>query len=374
MAVSYAGWIEYMFWKSGNSGIPLSGTFELTSRCNLDCKMCYIHKRANDKAAMSKELSTQQWLSYAKEAKEQGMLLLLLTGGEPLLRKDFKEIYTECRKMGLLISLNTNGTLIDEEMVEFFKQDPPLRVNLTLYGASSETYEALCGDPTAYERAHKAVLMLKEAGIRVKINYSATPQNIHDIPKIYEFVKDHELMMQLATYMFPPVRACEHGNCSAERLTAVQSAEVLWNYDRLRFTEEALKQRVSDLLAGKSVDDPDKECQELPTERIRCRAGSTTFWVTYAGEMRPCGMMQVPTVDMLKCGFKKAWELIRQERENIMIPAKCTACQWKNACEFCPATCYAENGTYEESPEYICEKTKSYLKMGDEWLNGMTVE
>lgn len=368
MAVSYTQWIEYMFWKSGKSGIPLSGTFELTSRCNLDCKMCYIHKRANDAAAIKQELTTEQWISMAKEAKEQGMLLLLLTGGEPLLRKDFKEIYTACRKMGIIISLNTNGTMITEEMVEFFKKDPPIRVNITLYGASAETYKELCGDPTAYERAYKAVEMLTEAGIRVKINYSATPQNIQDIEKVYKFANDQELLMQLATYMFPPIRACEHGTCSAERLSAKEAAEVLWNYDCMRFPEEILKKRVSDIFAGKSVDDPDKECQELPTERIRCRAGHTTFWVTYDGQMRPCGMMQVPTVDVMGAGFEKAWEQIRQEREKIMIPAKCTACQWKNACEFCPAMSYAENGVYEQSPDYICEKTKAYLEIGYDWL------
>ena len=207
MGISYAQWIEYMFWKSGNTGIPLSGTFELTSRCNLDCKMCYIHKKENDTSAIKNELSAEQWINVAKAAKDQGMLLLLLTGGEPLLRKDFKEIYTQCRKMGLLISLNTNGTMLNETMVEFLKQDPPFRVNITLYGASAEAYEALCGDKTAYERARKAVLLLKDAGIRVKINFSATPQNAHDLPAIYQFAREQELPIQAATYMFPPVRA-----------------------------------------------------------------------------------------------------------------------------------------------------------------------
>ena len=102
------------------------------------CRMCYIHKRANDQTAIQGELSASDWINYAKEAQKSGMLLLLLTGGEPLLRPDFREIYTACINLGILISINTNGTLIDESMVEFFKKNPPLRVNLTLYGASPE--------------------------------------------------------------------------------------------------------------------------------------------------------------------------------------------------------------------------------------------
>lgn len=368
MAISYTKWIESLFWKSENTGAPLSGTFELTARCNLDCKMCYIHKKANDMAVRKQELSAQQWIALAKGAKEKGMLLLLLTGGEPLLRSDFKEIYQKCHDMGLLISLNTNGTLLNQEMVEFLKESPPLRVNITLYGASKESYKALCADESAYERAYQAVSMLREAGIRVKINYSAMPQNVKDIPVVYQFAREQGLPLQVATYMFPPVRACEFGECSADRMSAEQAGKLLWNYDKLRFPEEILEKRIKAMLAGEVVSNHDQGCQELPTERIRCRAGSTTFWLTFKGEMRPCGMMRIPSVNLMKLGFNQAWKTIRQERENIMIPAKCTACRWKNACEFCPATCYAENGTFEKAPEYICEKTKTYLNSGKEWL------
>ena len=143
--MKYQQFIDYLFYKSRKSGAPMSGTFELTSRCNLDCRMCYIHKRANDQTAIQGELSASDWINYAKEAQKSGMLLLLLTGGEPLLRPDFREIYIACINLGILISINTNGTMIDESMVEFFKKNPPLRVNLTLYGASPETYQRLCG-------------------------------------------------------------------------------------------------------------------------------------------------------------------------------------------------------------------------------------
>lgn len=369
MAASYSEWIDYLFWRASGSGIPLSGTFELTARCNLDCRMCYIHKRANDVAVRQKELTAGEWLAFAASAQKQGMLLLLLTGGEPFLRPDFREIYTGCRKLGILVSINTNGTLITDDMVEFLAKDPPLRVNLTLYGASAETYERLCGDPEAYERAYHAVFKLREAGIPVKLNYSMTPQNHADVSEVYAFAKEHDLLIQTATYMFPPVRACEMKACAIQRMTPEQAAEARFEYDRYRFDESRLERRMQSILAGQRIDDEDHECQELPTERIRCRAGSTTFWMTYDGQMRPCGMMQVPTADARTAGFDAAWVQIRKEREAIMLPAKCTACKWKHVCEFCPAACYAENGCFEQAPEYLCQKTKAYLHCGEEWLS-----
>ena len=216
---------ELLFAKAGGQGIPLSGTFELTARCNLDCRMCYIHKRENDRAARERELSTEQWLSLAKECQQAGTLLLLLTGGEPLLRPDFREIYTGCRRLGMMVSINSNATLIDERMVEFFASDPPSRINITLYGASPETYGRLCGDPSAYERVVKAILALQAAGVLVKLNFSITPYNRQDAVKVYQFAKDHGLAVQAASYMFPPVRACEQGCYSPDRMTPEEAAQ-----------------------------------------------------------------------------------------------------------------------------------------------------
>ena len=364
MAISYQALIDYLFHKSHKAGVPMSGNFELTARCNLDCKMCYIHKRANDQFVKKQELSGKQWLEIASAAQKKGILLLLLTGGEPFLHPDFKEIYLGCKNMGLLISINTNGTMLTDEMIDFLAKNPPLRVNLTLYGASPETYEKLCGDPAAYDRAYGAVRKLKAAEIRVKLNYSATPYNLQDAQAIYEFAKEENLLIQAATYMFPPIRACENGECEIKRLTPQQSAEARWQFDVFRYGEEGARMRMEKIFAGEKPEEWNTECQELPTERIRCRAGATTFWMTYHGQMRPCGMMQVPSVNALELGFDAAWEQIRQEREHIMIPAKCTACKWKEVCEFCPANCYAENGNFETSPEYMCEKTLAWLKYG----------
>lgn len=369
MYQTYQAYSSALFKKAGAQGIPLSGTFELTSRCNLDCRMCYIHRRANDRAALAGELTAAQWLALAQECQRAGTLLLLLTGGEPFLRPDFREIYTGCRRLGLMVSINSNATRIDADTVRFLAADPPSRINITLYGACPETYGALCGDPSAYERTIRAVIALQQAGVLVKLNFSVTPYNRQDAWAVYGFAKEHGLPLQVGTYMFPPVRACEQGHFQADRLTAEQSAREQLIYDSFRFSEEELCRRCEARLAGIRVEDPDRECQELPTERINCRAGSSAFWVTWDGQLRPCGIMTEPSVRLQERRFPEAWRAIRAAREKIMVPPKCTACTLRHACELCAAMCYAETGSFTGVPAYLCERTRISLELERQWLS-----
>lgn len=360
---AYQAYSQLLFARAGSRGVPLSGTFELTPRCNLDCRMCYIHRRENDAAALRQEASAKDWLSLAEECCRAGTLLLLLTGGEPLLRPDFREIYTGCKRMGLMVSVNSNATLLDDRMVDFLAADPPSRVNITLYGASAETYGALCGDKSAYARATRAILALKEAGVLVKINCSVTPYNRGDAEKIYRFAQENALPIQAASYMFPPVRACERGCYAPDRLTPEQAAEEKLRYDRLRFTPDELRTRWGALLRGEAVQDTDNECQELPTERIRCRAGSSTFWVTWDGHLRPCGMMTTPDLPLAPGEFAARWQELRALRQEIMVPARCSECAYARACDQCAAICYAEGGSFTAVPDYMCRQTRRYLDL-----------
>ena len=123
---------QFVYRAGARKRIPVSGTFELTPRCNLSCKMCYIHMSAEEQRQRGNELTTEEWLHIARQAVKAGMIYLLLTGGEPMLRPDFVDIYREIIKMGVVISVNTNATLVTPEIVECFKQHPPECVHGTL--------------------------------------------------------------------------------------------------------------------------------------------------------------------------------------------------------------------------------------------------
>jgi hypothetical protein len=121
---------QYLLKKGTARGTPVSGTFELTARCNLSCKMCYIHAQADDMEKRSHELSAQKWLQLGRQAVDMGMIYLLLTGGEPMLRADFAEIYEGMAKMGVILSVNTNGTYLTQDLLDLFVKYPPEKINI----------------------------------------------------------------------------------------------------------------------------------------------------------------------------------------------------------------------------------------------------
>ncbi len=374
MELAYESFISRLFDKATQAGTPLSGTFELTPRCTLDCKMCYIHNKATDRDVIEKEKPTEWWLDLAKKAQKAGTLLLLLTGGECMLREDFEEIYLACKKMGFLVTVNTNATLIDEKKIEFFKENPPHRINITLYGMSRETYGNLCGVPEAFDRVVRAIKALKEAGINLKINYTVTPYNKDDVLGASDLADELGIPIQTVTYLFPPLRACSDnvgdgldrtankciGCEKAPRLSPEEAAKVMFNLQKHRLGDDFdkfLEYKEKNKKTPDYFDDCEKE-----GERIKCRAGSTTFWVTWDGKMTPCGMMVEPVAE-IGDDFTKAWNQIRKEREEIILPPQCTNCEYKHNCDICAAVSYAETGKFDGLPTYACEKAKAYTKL-----------
>ena len=116
---------RYLTAKAAAQKIPVTGTFELTSRCNFNCKMCYIHGMEDMDSLRKGELSVKEWLSIAEEAKKEGLLFLLLTGGEAMIRDDFMELYEALAQMGFRLVINTNGSLVTDEILDLFRRYPP---------------------------------------------------------------------------------------------------------------------------------------------------------------------------------------------------------------------------------------------------------
>ncbi len=363
LGLKYDLFISNLFAKADKSSLPLSGAFELTSRCSLDCKMCYIHRKENDCEAIKQEKSTEWWLNLTEEAKNAGMFMLLLTGGEPLLRKDFKEIYLGAKKMGLLVSVNTNGMLIDDAMVKFFAENPPQKLNITLYGASAETYRELCGNGKAFEKVLSALVKLKQAGVNVKINFTATQYNRHDAAKIYEIAKKLEMSVMPVSYMFPPVRI----GGKTDRMSPEDAAKVQFECKLLGMGTEKLKKHIE--LKENAVRKVELgECSDANGERIPCRAGLSTFWVTWDGKISPCGMMMKPVFEIRS--FNEAWDSIKKARQGILLPPKCKSCELRNFCDMCAAVSFAETGEFNGVPEYVCKKAAHFKKLCEDFMSG----
>ena len=347
---------EYLYRRAVEAGLPLSGTFELTPVCNMDCKMCYVRLSAREQQAIGPLADAAHWLELGRQAMESGMLYLLLTGGEPFLHPQFREILEGLHRMGLLISINSNGTLIDADTVAWLKDCPPVRVNISLYGASNETYARLCGNPAGFTQVTEAIRLLKEAGITVKLNVSLTPHNAADLPAMAAFAREHELILQVATYMFPPVRRDGTAVGKNQRFSPEEAAYYMAYADYLTLGKERF------LAQGTlpTPSDPDECCADVG-DGIRCRAGKCSFWVTWQGHITPCGMFPVEGSPCLwDAPFAQGWEQVKERSAAIRLPARCAACEAKDVCRACAAMVITESGDFDTVPAYRCAMMTAY--------------
>lgn len=337
-------------------GIPVSGIFELTPRCNLRCKMCYVRLTPEQMKPIGRERTAEEWLQLAKEAKDAGMVFLLITGGEPTLRSDFLEIYENLARMGFSISINTNGTMITPELKKLWHRLPPAQVNITLYGVCREDYKNLCGDGSAFDRVLDALDWLEEEGILVHLNTTVVPTNYPKWPELEEFAKQRDLELRVTAYCFPPTRRSQCDSCcDFQRLTPEQAGELIVQDVLYREGPESVKKRATDLSSPLQ-----RSCDLDNGEPIQCMAGRSQFWLTWDGRMSPCGMLNQPDSRPFEDGFLPAWESLRRQCEPIRLCPECAACPEQKSCMNCAAVTFAETGRFDGKPEYMCKLNKAY--------------
>lgn len=353
---------DYLHSKAAKNRIPLQGSFELSPVCNFSCKMCYVRRTPEQVRAEGKIIRDwKEWLELGKQCFDAGMLYVLLTGGEPFIYPGFRKLYESLHKMGIIIMINSNGTMIDKETVDWLKTMAPSRVNITLYGASPETYMRMCGRADGYERAKEAILMLKEAGIPVVINASMIPENVGDLEDIIKFGKAHEINTRVATYMFPPSKRDNIDYYS--RFTACESANAFINKNKYQWAEGYV-----DIIKGilgkiEQVEDADEDANwgtdiENDLDYMRCRAGRSTFWVSWDGTMTACGMLPFPYVaHPFDEPFIDCWHKLTDAVRNASVMHECNKCHKKDICKPCVAMIYSETGDVDKKAPYLCEMT-----------------
>lgn len=345
----------YLHRKGRSLGIPVAGNFELTARCNFDCPMCYVHKQGADTAG---ELSAAQWLQIAWDARDAGMLFALLTGGEPFVRKDFFEILHGMQDLGLHVSINSNGSMLKGAVLEALLERPPARMNISLYGGSEETYLRQCGQ-NAFGNVVENIRALCEAGVCVGINLAITPHNRQDVEKIYEISRQLGVPVRAGSYMYPSVRVNGGQFGCVDRLSPEEAARCEVQWDQLRLSPEDFARR-AEAMAQFTADL--RGCPVEEEEGVRCRAGFTSFWMTWDGRMLPCGMMPHAGEPVLEKGFAAAWQAVREWTATIRMPKECGTCAYQSMCPVCAAVTVTETGAFDGVPEYVCRQTKATIE------------
>lgn len=348
--------------------IPLTGAFELLPVCNLHCRMCYVRKSVEEVNAAGGLLSAEQWLDIARQARDAGMLYPLLTGGEPTLHRDFQEIMAGMQSMGLQVSINSNGTLINEAMARWLGQHCPVKINITLYGASEKSYQELCGDGDAFNRVHSAVEFLKRYGVPVKFNTSITPENVNDLEAMMEYAKSVDAPIQVATYMFPPIRRDASMVGQNHRLSPEEAALACVKADWLQGEPEWFLGQAERY--SRFVPLTDEMLETLASGESRamsCRAGRCSFWLDWQGYIGNCGMYTSARFPIKDHSFAEAWQQVVEETEKIRYSPVCTNCPNFRLCHACIAMIYNESGSIDGRPEYLCRMHAAKAKYYQEY-------
>lgn len=332
----------------------LSFDLELTSRCNLDCRHCYINLPARDRASKQKELTAAEIDRLGGEAAALGAIWCLLTGGEPLLRKDFAGIYRGLKERGLKVSVYTNATLVRPLHVRLFQALPPDVLEVTVYGATRETYERVTRTPGSFAAFERGLDRLLAGGVKVRLKAMALRSNRHEIDRIAELCRCRTREI----FRFDPLLhlrfdrdAIRNREIAAERLAPAEIA-LLERSDPERFA--ALTSRCGELIQSEPAG---TGCRHL----FRCGAGLASFAIGADGKFRLCPSLTHPAClyDLRSGSLSDAWErfvpvvraMTTDRREYL---EKCGACPVINLCLWCPAHAYLETGELDAPVDDFC--------------------
>ena len=341
------------------SRYPMNGTLELTLRCNLRCKMCMFRR---EDTQLMQELTAAQWIDLADQLAKAGTLSLLLTGGEPLMRKDFAEIYAGIYPKGFLLTLYTNATLVTDRVMETLRAMPPHRIGVTLYGTCNEDYEAICGMPNGFDKAMEGIEKLRTLPSALELRFTPTCDTIEKTEVLDKLVYDRfGIHPILSSRVFKAVRGgCMHPETC--RPTPQQTVDIIHRQMQARLRNlipEQFKEHVKLEIFDRCEDAP--QSQTL----LGCSAGMKNFTITYDGKLLGCQLLDTFQTDALHEGFLPAWERFP---ETVKLPAHpCRDCEYLDACTICPAVAMAETGSLTGVPSYICEITKLTEKRKEEF-------
>ena len=355
---------KYLIERAARENIPLNASLELLPLCNMNCDMCYVRLSREEMEQQGRLRRADEWLALADQMKEAGTLFVLLTGGEPLLYPGFREVYLGLRGMGMILTVNTNGTLLDEEWADFFAQHPPRRINITLYGSDEKAYEKLCHYPGGFDKATQAIRLLRERNVDVKINGSLVRANEGDIKNIVDIAEKLGAAVNIDTYMYPAVRERRRPFDQQSRLLPEETA-----LGRMAFLRTVLP-RENYLAAAKekvTIVSETGPGERTPGE-MQCQAGRSSFTVSWQGYMRPCVMLTEPSLPVFSMDFMAAWRQLAEETAKIRLSSECSMCRMRRICQNCAACAKLETGRCDGIPKYMCRYTEETLNLSREAL------
>jgi radical SAM protein with 4Fe4S-binding SPASM domain len=341
--LSYPEFGQVLADKLHGKRMPLRAMIELTERCNLRCQHCYIGQPAGDAELRRRELTSQQWRGLLDQLADMGTLWLLISGGEPLLRPDFRDIYGYAKSKGFLITLFTNATLLTPALADYLEDWFPLTVDITVYGATRQTYERVTGVSGSYDRCMQGIGLLRQRNILYGLKTVAMTLNAHEMSAMRNMAERLGVEFRYDPIVRPGLvgvngrRPCDLrlGPDEVVRLEASLPGAA----------EEWAK------LAGEFWHKPPED------GLYNCAAGLRAMHIDAYGEIHLCAMSRVASYDALQGSLQEGWDYFLKDQRfrRFTKDFACRDCEMSILCARCPGFAQAENGDPESVVEYVCQ-------------------
>lgn len=349
-----------------NKNIPRLIFWELTKRCNLTCAHCRAEAENID---YSGELHTNEIKKIIDDISLKYTPILVLTGGEPLFRKDVFEIASYAAEKKIRTALATNGTLVTDEIAKKISQSGIARVSISIDGNSAESHDSFRGIPGAFDKAVNGARLLKKYGVEFQFNTTVTKRNVNEIDDILSFAVN-EGAAALHLFMLVPV-GCGIEIAETDMISAEKYEEVLnWFYDRSREVKIEFKAtcaphyyRIIRQRAKKEGRNLSFETDGMAAMTRGCLAGSGVCFISHKGEVQPCGYLRVSAGNVMNTPFSDIWEkseVFLILRDFNALKGKCGSCEYRGVCGGCRARAYyAEMDMLGEEPYCIYKPEKT---------------
>ncbi|MBN2370640.1 MAG: radical SAM protein [Vicinamibacteria bacterium] len=338
--------------------IPVLGMLETTFRCNLACAHCYVNRPPDDDWSRAREMSFARIESLIDEITAAGCLTLVITGGEPLLRPDFPKLYVHAVRQGLLVTVFTNGTLVDRGIVELFDRHRPEAVEITLYGMTAETYERVTRVPGSHARCIAGIQSLVDRGIRVRLKAMALKWNRSEIGAMRDYATRLGIEFRHDGQLNPrfdgrPSRALEL-QLAPQDVVDLEMADDKGAAALRRFCDNYVPGRAE---VGES-------------ERVLlCGAGETSFAVDPTGRLLPCLLLRRMYADLGQGTFSQCWSELSSRLRALTCrkPSPCRKCNLAPLCGSCSGAAEIETGDLEGIVPRFCRiaHLRAHALMGD---------